>query len=217
MLTRERKMKRIDYCRLMVDFPSWDKVVFVYESMFCSTKYGPKRIIKPRGERFNDAYANLIDFAGRSSISVFGVLTSRGLGLLIKIDGRLNSVQYCEILRQCLPFLNDKFDRFLWFQDNCPVHDSNYTVQWVQSNSPCLILPHPPYSPDFKSTENIWGLAEQLLSSYPRPRNSNEYFDQILLAWRTIGCNRELIHDLYASMNNRLKLCIGRGGAITRY
>ena len=53
--------------------------------------------------------------------------------------------------------------------------------------------------------------------TYPRPRNSNEYFDQILLAWRTIGCNRELIPDLYASMNNRLKLCIGKEGAITRY
>lgn len=93
----------------MSSFASWNRVVFVDKSHFCSSKLGAERVLRPQSFRFDDRYVNFIEFAGRKAVSVFGMPTAYGLGPLIRIDGRMNAEQYCEVLGSCLPFLRLRF------------------------------------------------------------------------------------------------------------
>ena len=219
MLNSLRKPKRISYCSSMLNFQYWPLVIFVDESHFCSSKRGPRRVIRPRGERFNEIYINFIDFSGRITVSVFGLLTSRGLGPLIRISGRMNAQQYVEILQNCLPFMRQTFPDgvFFWLQDNCPVHKAQYTLEWFDRNISGQLIEHPPYSPDLNPIENIWGILKERMRFCAKPRSSDEFFDQIRHFWFQIGEDRTVIQNLYTSMRDRLRLCLQKNGSSTRY
>lgn len=147
----------------MQSFYSWPSVVFVDQSMFCTSKLGHKRVIRAKGTRFHEEYLDLVDHSRRVSVSVFGVLTSTGLGPLIRTNGRLTSEQYCEILEDCIPFLCEKFpdDNFYWLQDNCPVHYSDESMMFIRLNLRGGFIHHPAYSPDLNPIENAWAIVKR--------------------------------------------------------
>lgn len=218
-LTAQHRAARIRYCETMLNFDQWSMVCFVDESHFCSSRSGPRRIIRPRGERFNDRYITFINFSNRFSVSVFGILTTQGIGPLIRIDGRMNAQQYTEILEDCLPFLNHIFPLrdYFWLQDNCPIHTARLTTEWMHLNMPPRIIDHPPYSPDLNPIENLWGLVKNSLKSFPKASSSEELYDQINFVWQLMSADRDLILNLVHSMPNRLQLCLDNNGSTTRY
>jgi len=218
-LNAERKANRIRYCQSMLDFPSWNRTVFVDESHFCTSKLGPKRVIRPRGTRFQDEFVNFVDFSGRVTCSVFGMLTSHGLGPLILIDGRMNALQYCDILESCLSHLRLRFphDDYFFVQDNCPIHTARVTTEWTHLNMGGEFLDHPPYSPELNPIENIWGLMKQELRYFPKPNSREELFEQLKLIWSQISMDFLLIENLYSSIVNRLQLCLRNNGSQIPY
>jgi len=219
LLTNSRKLTRLRYCQSMVNFNSWFSTVFCDESMFCTAYLGSKRVLRLRGTRFDEEFLNLIDFSGRISVSVFGLITSRGFGPLIRIQGRLNSSQYCEILEDCLPFLQEKFpdDNYYWLQDNCPVHTSNESMRFIRLNFHGGYIHHPPYSPDLNPIENIWALVKRDLKFLPKANSEDELFGQIEHIWNLLSVDQCLLFNLYDSMSRRVETCIANQGAYTKY
>ena len=177
LLTADRKAQRVQYCQSMSSFHSWSSVIFVDESMFYTSKLGPKCVLRSRSTRFNEEFLNLIDFSGGCSVSVFGALTSTGLGPLMRIQGHLNSEKYCEILEDYVLFLQEKFpdDNFYWLQDNCPVHCSNESMIFIRLNFRGGFINHPPYSPDLNPIENVWGIVKTELKNFPKPATQMNY------------------------------------------
>lgn len=161
----------------------------------------------------------MIEFSGRVSVSVFGVLTSKGLGPLIRIRGHLNSEQYCDILEDCLPFLEENFpdDHYYWLQDNCPVHCSNETLRFIRLNFRGGLINHPAYSPDLNPIENLWAIIKRELKLLPKARNADELFAQIESIWNLMRSDQTLIHNLCASMPRRIQTCLDKQGGYTKY
>ena len=51
---------------------------------------------------------------------MWGCFSGKGLGPLVKVDGKMNRFNYIEILeKHLLPFIKEEFNcRGYWFQDN---------------------------------------------------------------------------------------------------
>jgi hypothetical protein len=93
--------------------------------VFSSANDGPVRVYRPRGTRYNAEYVKESARSGRVSVAVWGWISSRGIGLLHGIDGRLDAAQYLHILRDIMvPSVREMYpDGVINFQpDQSPVH-----------------------------------------------------------------------------------------------
>jgi hypothetical protein len=103
----------------------WGNAIFSHESVFPSANDGPVRVYRSQGTRYNTEYKKESARSGRVSVAVWGCVTSRGIGLLHRIDGRLDGAQYLHILRDIMvPSVReihpDGVNNFQ--QDQSPVH-----------------------------------------------------------------------------------------------
>ena len=219
LLDQRRKTLRLRFCQGMQYFESWNRTIFVDESHFVSTRRGPKRILRERGARYAQENLNHINTSPRYTVSVFGMITWFGFGPLIRIIGTNDSVQYCDILTRCLPFIQFKFphDDYFFTQDNVPIHVSNYTLSFIRDNFRGTIIDHPPFSPDLNPIENVWGTIKEYLKFTSKPNSSDKLFDQVLSQWNQLKNNYAYIQSLYSSMPNRIATCLNQSGGVTRY
>jgi hypothetical protein len=67
--------------------------------VFSSANDGPARVYRHQGTRYNAQYVKESARCGRVSVVVWGWISSRGIGLLHRIDGRLGEAQYLNLLR----------------------------------------------------------------------------------------------------------------------
>lgn len=219
-LNNTRKSQRLYYCNSMENFNQWENTVFVDESHFCTSKLGGKRVLRPKGSRFDERFVNLIEHSTRVVCSVFGAISCKGFGPLIKINGHMNSQQYCEILEETLPYLNLHWPHgndYYWIQDNCPVHNSNETMLWQHLNMHGQFIDHPPFSPDLNPIENIWGRIKERLKWVPKASNSDELFANIKCIWDELSHDVNYVRNLILSMPRRLQACVNNNGGITKY
>jgi hypothetical protein len=82
---------------------------------------------RPQGTRYNAEYVNESACSGRVSVAVWGWISSRGIGLLHRIDGRLDGAQYLHILTDIMvPSVREMYpDGVINFQqDQFFVHKS---------------------------------------------------------------------------------------------
>jgi len=87
---------------------------------------------------------------GGGNIMVWGCMTAKGIGHLCKIDGRMDSKLYVEILNDLLhqsaDYYGIKGDDFIFQHDNDPKHTSKLATKWLQDNE-IELLDWPPQSP----------------------------------------------------------------------
>ena len=77
---------------------------------------------------------------------------------LLKVEGKLNSIKYMQMLLENDIFINLKAkfgDNYIFQQDNAPCHASNYTVGLLTDCVPAL-LDWPAKSPDLSPIEQVW-------------------------------------------------------------
>ena len=68
---------------------------------------------------------------------VLGCITHKGTGVIVPIEGNINSRKYINILDECLwPVVTKVFGNDPWIlqEDNCPVHVSRETRRWKEDN-----------------------------------------------------------------------------------
>jgi hypothetical protein len=98
--------------------------------------------------------------SGRRSVSIFGIMSGRGLGLLFRIDGRFDGQKYVEILDNIvLSYIEDQFpnNHKFYYQDNSSIHRSRVATHWFEQNlNPSQLIRPPSKSFDINPIENVW-------------------------------------------------------------
>jgi hypothetical protein len=147
----------------------------------------------------------------------WGGIGRLGLTPLVRIDGRLNSETYTNILAANLLPNAAAIGGHEWVfqQDSASIHTSKHSSAWfVANNVPVLVWPS--YSPDMNIIENLWGHMADLV--YP---NNKQYSTDEALevacrqAWATISI--EYIASLFASMPERVQAVVASEGGPTTY
>ena len=139
---------------------------------------------------------------GGGNLQVWGCLTWNGTGHLHRIDGRMDAVQYCNILdKSLLGTLEDQSTNksdIIFVQDNDPKHTSKCAVKWFQDHN-LKVLDWAPSSPDMNIIEHAWDELDRCLRSRnPLPRNLDELWDALVEEWGNLDLS--YVRKLYNSM-----------------
>ena len=156
---------------------------------------------------------------GGGSQMVWGCMTAKGVGYLVKIEGIMNSQLYCAILEEHL--LNslkwyDMNPQDVIFQhDNDPKHSARMTVNWLLDNN-IEVLDWPAQSPDLNPIEQLWDHFKRRLSDYSSmPSSMAELWERMEDEWNKITKEKSI--ELIESMPRRIAAVIKAKGGPTKY
>ncbi|CAF4163843.1 unnamed protein product, partial [Rotaria sordida] len=155
---------------------------------------------------------------GGGSVSVWGVMTAKGVGPLVFYDGRMNGPNYIDVIKpQLLPYIKKNFNSnssWYYVQDNAPCHKSHFAMNWFKKNK-INTLDWPATSPDLNVIENIWDIIDKKLTNY-HPTTVDELQQLILKLWTEIPV--ETCQNLVQSISRRLETCIRvKGNTSSKY
>lgn len=220
-LTTDNKEQRVGFALqyLQEGLGYWENVVFTDEKTFQSYYSGRVRVYRPANTRFEEKYTQRVKTSGRFSVNVWGYMTSRGLGLCHRINGRFTAEVYIDILENVMqPSVNNIFPQrnFIYQHDNCPVHTARRILDWARENN-IHLLPWPSRSPDVNPIENVWGYIVKKINNTNdfHPENSDDLWNKIEEIWNNY--NPHHAQTLVASMPKRLELIIEKNGAAIKY
>jgi len=101
LLTDEHKLYHLASAENNVD-RKWDRVIFSDESTFTSANDGLVLVYRPQGQRYNPQYMSTCKHSGRVSANCWGWISHEGGGILHRIEGHLDSLQYQHILQNVM-------------------------------------------------------------------------------------------------------------------
>ena len=132
----------------------WKSVLFTDESKVSIGNDGALYVWRRKGEEFlPECCDRTVQHA--ASVMVWESMCWHGLGSLVKLEGRLDSTAYQQVLEEHM--LTDAAaligDDFVFQQDNAPIYTSRSTRQWLRQHDVTL-LDWPPKSPDANPIEN---------------------------------------------------------------
>ena len=199
----------------------WSTVIFSDESKFQVGHTRPQYVRRRRNQRLLPAFVVTLKNVSVGSCMVWGSFCRDGFSELVLVEGRMNSIHYIDLLDTVLlPFLyrvNNVSNIEYFQQDNCPVHVSAATTQWLE-NQEINCLPWPAISPDMNPIENVWGnMKHELLLLTVQPSNSAQLFEACRGLWNTLLSNEQFRHSLIDSMPARLAALISAAGGFTRF
>ena len=134
------------------------------------------------------------------------------MGILEKVEGRLDGNGYINILENALIRTCDKLSMprgWIFQQDNATCHTSRLVKQWFNDEN-VTVMNWPAPSPDLNPLENLWDYLHK-----KNPHNVKELWTVINEAWNKFPHERLL--KLIDSMPNRCKAVIKARGGPTRY
>jgi hypothetical protein len=134
ILTDEHTLCRSAFAESNED-RKWDRVIFSDESIFSSANEGSVVVYRPRGEHYNSQYTRMstCTHSGRVSVLCWGWFSHEGAGMLHRVEGHLDSLQFQHILQKVmLPSVSMLFpDGIIHFQqDHCSIHDPCVVQEW---------------------------------------------------------------------------------------
>ena len=156
--------------------------------------------------------------SGQDGIMVGGCFYRNGLGPLVRLDGKVNSRDYINLLRDnLLPYLDtlENKENLIFQEDNAPIHTSRLSKEWKARNN-VTTLPWPPQSPDLNPIEHLWDVLERKIRAHnPLPKNKEELWQILQEEWSQI--NNNVIQSLVDSMPRRVTAVIDNKGHPTKY
>jgi len=126
--------------------------LFKNESRFTIFKNdGPGRVWRTPGTRFNiENKAPSVKYGG-GGLMMWGCFSGKGLGPLVKVEGKMNRFDYIQILEtHLLPLISRDFGEkgYLFQDDNAPIHTAKDVNEWVAERKIRTLPNWPNQSPD---------------------------------------------------------------------
>ena len=150
---------------------------------------------------------------------MWGCFSGKGLGPLVKVDGKMNRFDYIQILKKhLLPLIKEEFNcRGYWFQDdNAPVHTAEDVKKWVLMNKIKVLKDWPSQSPDLNPIEHLWSELERRIRSRPQAITKVAELETALQeVWDKIS--RSQVMALIESMPWRIEAVIANNRWPTKY
>ena len=152
------------------------------------------------------------------------------VGPLEMINSTMDSKQYMRILeRRLLPFASKTLpQRWLYYQDNSPVHTSRLMMGsvvrlsnggrvrfpgWFAINGVSLIKT-PPFSPDLNVIENLWSIVKTKLRE-KHFASKVELWYYVRRLWTTM--DPTILRNIVDSMPKRIQAVISAKGGPSKY
>lgn len=154
---------------------------------------------------------------GGGSLMVWGAFSGVGKLELAFVSCRMTSQDYVKVLTDHLLPFRQRFRRikFIFQQDNAPIHVSNVTMNWFQAKN-VDVMSWPARSPDLNPMENVWGIIVRRVYENNRQFETIEELKcEILKAWRELAPN--ILENLVNSMENRIYTVIRKNGGQINY
>ena len=201
------------------NFNDWKNLIFSDESHFevfnRKNRSYVRRLPSESDRPFN--FQSRIQ-GGGGSVSVWGVMTAKGLGPLVFYDGRMNGENYISLMKSnLLPYVKKNFgpnDSWWYVQDNAPCHRSDLTMKWMKKHK-INVMDCPAISPDLNFIENISDIIDKKLMKY-HPTSVHDLQQIISRLWTEIST--QTCTDLVQSMTRRIKKCIQvKGSTSAKY
>lgn len=214
LLTKGQKQARQDWAMARCHWRNqWKRIIWTDESRFLLHPADGRTLVwRLPGERLNDNFVVQTLQAGGGSVHVWGAIWTGGRSQLIRLQGSVNAVRYCDLLHgfftsTLLPA------HFKFQQDNAPAHRSWMVSQLLEDlNIP--ILKWPARSPDLNPIEHVWDILGRRMQHCVCD-NLNQLFHALRQQWDSIP--QEDLDHLIASMPRRVGMVIQKRGGNTRY
>ena len=90
---------------------------------------------------------------------MLGCISHEGAGVLHRIEGHLDGLQYQHILQNVMvPYVRTLYpDGIIHFQqDHSSIHDSLVVQEWLSLQADVELIDWPPQAPDMNAIENMW-------------------------------------------------------------
>lgn len=222
LLKRQHLKRRLEFAKKYENWTieDWRRVIFSDETKI--NRFGSDgrkwRWKEPRAQLKPSDVSPTVKNGG-GSIMVWGCITAKGVGNLVKIDGTMNAELYCQILEEdllsSLEWYGLDLKEIVFQHDNDPKHTARKTSEWLQ-NTGMEVLDWPPQSPDLNPIEHLWDYFKRRLSDFPTtPTSIRELWERTEQVWNEITPEKCL--DLIDSMPRRIKAVLKAKGGYTSY
>lgn len=222
LLNDQQREQRLKWCIDRRDWTvrKWRSVIWSDESRFTIFKNdGPGRVWRTPGTRFNiENMVPTVKFGG-GGLMMWGCFSGKGLGPLVKVEGKMNRFGYIEILEHhLLPLIKKEFNckGYLFQDDNAPVHTAEDVQKWTSMNKIKVLEDWPSQSPDLNPIEHLWSELERRIRNRPRAITKVAELETALQEeWDKIS--RSQVMALIESMPRRIEAVIANNGWPTKY
>lgn len=194
----------------------WSLVLFSDESKICRIGCnGQRRIRRRQHERLQPFAMQPTLVGGGGSLMMWGCMSARGVGPIVRLQGSINGERYCSMLTETvLPYMRQHLPAASVFQqDNAPCHTARIVKQLLQ-NEAVQVLQWPSQSPDLSPIENLWGILK-LRVSKRRPATLEDLWRTVQEEWGSIS--PQLCSHLVESMPSRCRAVREARGYPSKY
>jgi hypothetical protein len=207
-LSEDHQKKRVAWTKEIKDsnFEEW---LFSDETKF-TTNTRKRKAFEFEGEDLAD-----VKFAHPISQQVWACMSSKGIGAMEFIDGKMTGEVYKGILKKHLRKAADKlFDgNWKFQQDNDPKHTSKTVMNWLQEEK-IELVPWPAGSPDMNVQENLHSTWKDRVDAL-HPTTNEDLRKKIKKVFYEI--TKEDTEPLVVSMKRRVEALQKAKGGHTKY
>jgi transposase len=154
----------------------------------------------------------------KQSAFVWGGMGIWGLTDIVYIQGTMDGLLYCDVLKEgVLPYIqkyNLNLEELLLLEDHDSKHTCKVATQWKDRRG-INVMEWPGWSPDLNPIENLWSMMKPKVKA----RNSTsaqELNDSILEVWQELD-QEDLMENLIRTMPDRIRKVIEAKGDRIHY
>jgi hypothetical protein len=221
-LSPAHKKRRVEWAKAHEHWTveDWKVVVFSDESKFnIFGSDGRRWCWRKPGQEFDERYVRKEVKHGGGSVMVWGCVTAKGLGRIVRIEGNMDANLYTQILNDdvlgTLKDLDINKKDIYFQQDNDSKHTSKLAQAWFKK-AKLDVFDWPACSPDMNIIENLWDYLERKVRTRsPLPRNRKEMWGALQEEWMSV--EEDYIEKLFQSMPDRIQALLKAKGSWTKY
>jgi transposase len=195
----------------------WGNVVFTDEKTFFIGNQHHQYVRRHLGERYRDDC--ILERANRSvaKVNIWAGFSLHGSTELVLLPGRMNSLQYIDVLRNNLiPRIPQLLPTggFV-MQDNAPIHTARTVTEFLNNNN-VPMLQWPPITADANIIENVWAYLETHVNKV-NINNSENLFQRLQTCWQECMSSLPFRRKLVESVKDRISAIHRNEGGHTRF